>query len=475
MLDLKFRSEVPKADQVNALALADMIDQRNLSDSTITGYTSYGARKVGEVEGSPVIEVIGVSEGVKRDGSVVRVPGIDLSNIKANPVFMWAHNYGMPPIGRIEKFARGTVKGIGKVVRITVAPLKSQMDSEHKRFADAIFDMFLEGDLRTVSMGWRTLDAEIMRDKDGFFQGFDFKKTDALEFSAAPIPADPDALVTKIKQRGLDPEKIMDHFVTQKGKSVYVLRDTLPENFDIDKVEMSTDDFTTINYEDEDGKSEVKINFDVDVIRALMDTNTELLATVKELRQLIEDTDSRIGAALNSKNKGLLANAVTAISTVLEAAGGTAAFVPFKKKDDEDEDEKDKKKKKKKPGEKDDEKEQERAEDEGDDDDGKKKKLPPFLKKKKKGDDDDEDEDGKKKKKPPFLKKKDDDDDDKETASSDGKKKKKRLYSYEDIGKLRDDLKTRLTVRRETRIQTNVLGELAAGLRASKTHSKDKA
>ena len=221
-LDVKLRENTPANTREEILTFAN-----DPTAGKVRNFSSYTARKVGETSAGPALEFIGVSEGIKRDGSTIHVPGIQLDHIRANPVFQWAHGYSSPPIGTIQKFIRGKTDKLGRVLSFVVTPIDIS-DCEHKRFSDMVFEMYVNGCMRTVSFGWKTVEAEPIRDADGFFTGYNFKRTDALEFSAVPVPADPDALLTDIRQfgKGLDVEKAMQLFTTRADKgTIYTVRE----------------------------------------------------------------------------------------------------------------------------------------------------------------------------------------------------------------------------------------------------------
>ena len=50
-----------------------------------------------------VLEFVGSTEAQDRDGEVIAASGWGLKNYKKNPVFMWAHRYMDPPIGKAQK------------------------------------------------------------------------------------------------------------------------------------------------------------------------------------------------------------------------------------------------------------------------------------------------------------------------------------------------------------------------------------
>ena len=326
--DLKFRKDTPDGDKMATLRFAEALADNK--QPVATNYSAFGARKVDETSSGPVVEAIAVSEGIKRDGSTIQVKGIDLRNLKANPVLMWAHRYDQPPIGRIVDFRKTNVEGLGKVLKIRFTPLKTTTDTEHKRFADSIFEMLVNGDLRTVSFGWRTLEAEPIRDGDGYYTGWNFIRTDAMETSVVPVPADPDALITNIRERGLNPERFV---ATKNERGIYEVRETLPDEFKAGEWRIvESDDDETV---DADPENEQRAPVEVGVVLAAEgskdETVMDLEKLMKEFGARFESLEKRIdeipvgenrkGAVLNSANRKALTDAMQLIAAVLRNAG----------------------------------------------------------------------------------------------------------------------------------------------------------
>lgn len=174
--------------------------------------------------GDRVLTFVCSTDGIKRDGNRVRneANAWDFGNFSKNPVMLWTHDYGspdrppLPPIGswvdwRVERTDSGS------------ALVMSGKFANHD-FADMIYNLYLDGHMRAVSIGWTPLEyQEIV--EDGRFVGWDFTRNELLECSAVPIPADPDAIMIAA-QRGLISEGNMDHFrnwtTTSRGVA-YVL------------------------------------------------------------------------------------------------------------------------------------------------------------------------------------------------------------------------------------------------------------
>ena len=127
------------------------------------------------------IRFIASTEGVGRDGLIINADGWQLDNFRANPVVLWAHDYGggRPPIGRADV----EVSGKKLMADVTFDP-----DDE---FAQQIERKYRSGFLSAVSVGWDTIE---MAPSDNPNMAGRVTKADLLDISAVPVPGDPSAL-----------------------------------------------------------------------------------------------------------------------------------------------------------------------------------------------------------------------------------------------------------------------------------------
>lgn len=147
--------------------------------------------------GEGVIQFIACTDGVKRDGNRVRNDGWSFANFEKNPQFLWCHEYHSLPIGKHVQWE------IGKDNGESVLRLWSQFCSaDLYPFADKVRQMYEGGFLRAGSVGWIPLEWEPLKDEEDRTIGFDFTRNELLEFSAVPVPSDPDAIVEAV-QRGV--------------------------------------------------------------------------------------------------------------------------------------------------------------------------------------------------------------------------------------------------------------------------------
>lgn len=143
-----------------------------------------------------VLEFIGSTEDTDRQHDIIVASGWQLKHYKKNPVFMWAHRYDEPPIG--------------KAVKVWTEENKLKFhvqfaDRDTYEFADTIYKLYKGGFLRATSVGFIPIESEPIEVKEGedFIQtGTKFLKQELLELSGCAVPANPDALA-EAKAKGL--------------------------------------------------------------------------------------------------------------------------------------------------------------------------------------------------------------------------------------------------------------------------------
>lgn len=163
------------------------------------------------------IDFIISSERVDRMGDVIMVNGWDLKEYKKNPVVLFGHASRVPPIGKALNVRKedGVLKATAEF-----------MPPEISAFADSIYQMYKAKYLRATSVGFIPLKWEAITDDKGDWQGYRFIKSELLEFSCVPIPANPDALMdARSKGINVDPfrlwaEEVLDNWSDTKAKGV---------------------------------------------------------------------------------------------------------------------------------------------------------------------------------------------------------------------------------------------------------------
>ena len=135
-----------------------------------------------------------------RTGDLIDSSGWILDAYRKNPVFLWAHQRSIPPIGRSTRtwIENGSLRAI-----VEFAPTA---------FAREIAKLFASGFMRGVSVGFRPVEMTRRKSSDGR-NSFHFKRQELLEISAAPVPMHEDALSMSIQDTTkTDSEELNEDF-----------------------------------------------------------------------------------------------------------------------------------------------------------------------------------------------------------------------------------------------------------------------
>lgn len=138
-----------------------------------------------------------------RSGDIVEPHGGDLSHYKRNPVVLFGHNYKDLPIARADDIQ---VTDQGIVARV-VFPTQGTYER-----ADAVYGLAKQGMINAWSIGFGAKQADTEPLDDG---GVKFNKWQLLEFSAVPVPDNPEAL-TILRSKGIH-EEVIDEVTTEDG------------------------------------------------------------------------------------------------------------------------------------------------------------------------------------------------------------------------------------------------------------------
>ena len=145
-------------------------------------------------------------ESEDRMGDVIRIDGWRLNQFKKNPVFMFQHNYNVPPIGIVPKLWVDGKQLLNTVRWDDDSPLGAEIHGKYDRRI-----------MRAESVGFRALNVE-ERNSKGLAGSFNFLEQELLEISAVSIPAHPAALRKALDALG-------------NPKQVYLLGDIPTNNF----------------------------------------------------------------------------------------------------------------------------------------------------------------------------------------------------------------------------------------------------
>ena len=122
------------------------------------------------------------TDEVDRHGDVISADGWNLESYRNNPVFLWAHDYTRPVIGRALETWTDSHRLMAKV---EFAPTQ---------FAQEVAMLYGAGYQRGVSVGFKPLRYEERRhEKTGAILGIRFLEQELLEASAVPVPANRNA------------------------------------------------------------------------------------------------------------------------------------------------------------------------------------------------------------------------------------------------------------------------------------------
>jgi len=146
--------------------------------------------------GEKTLTAVISTDATDRMGESVLPEGIDQKNFRKNPVVVWAHDYSMLPIGKAE-----FVKRSGN-------QLISRMKFADHEFANEVFNLYKDGFLKAFSIGFIPKEWE---DGDGKKTPYrTYKKWELLEYSAVPIPANPEALQLAVQRGIVHEDRIID-------------------------------------------------------------------------------------------------------------------------------------------------------------------------------------------------------------------------------------------------------------------------
>lgn len=154
--------------------------------------TTFACRAVPSGEGaSRTLRFVGSTEGVARDGGVLKMEGWQLDGYRANPVFLWGHNQDQPPIGRAVRVAPGA-DGLEFDIEFPTPDVYP--------FGDLIGRLYEAGFMKAVSVGFRVLkEREPAASERAAGAQWVSESHELLELSAVPVGADAGALMAARK------------------------------------------------------------------------------------------------------------------------------------------------------------------------------------------------------------------------------------------------------------------------------------
>ena len=139
------------------------------------------------------------TNAVDRYREVIDPDGMDAKNFRKNPVVLWAHDYSQPPIGKALWIKK---EGDGIVSKVKFANTPR---------AKEIFELYKDGFMKAFSIGFIPMETENIPMDDPMMPEKPqdhkkprkiYRKWELLEYSAVPIPANPEAVALAV-QKGL--------------------------------------------------------------------------------------------------------------------------------------------------------------------------------------------------------------------------------------------------------------------------------
>lgn len=134
-----------------------------------------------QVDESGAVSFIMSDDSVDRMGDVIKQDGWSLDAFKKNPVLLWAHDYTLPPVGKVGACVTEDGKLKAKSVQF--------VEREVSQFAWSVGEMYRKGFLNAVSVGFAPQEFGPCE------TGFEFRRQELLELSAVPVPANANALI----------------------------------------------------------------------------------------------------------------------------------------------------------------------------------------------------------------------------------------------------------------------------------------
>lgn len=136
-----------------------------------------------------------------RYSDVIRVSGWRLDNYRKNPVVLWSHRSGDPPIAKCVKiWTESNPPALVQTVQFA--------DAATYPFSDTVFKLVKDRFINGCSVGFLPLEEPSPAyDADGNpTGGMEFTSQELLELSITPVPANPQALARAV-QKGILTDK----------------------------------------------------------------------------------------------------------------------------------------------------------------------------------------------------------------------------------------------------------------------------
>jgi hypothetical protein len=175
------------------------------------------------------ITFVSSDESVDRYGDILRVSGWKYQNYLRNPIVLWAHRSGEPPVGKcIDLRIETSPPALVQVVEFA--------DAATYPFADTIRKLYQGKFLNAVSVGFLPLEQPTaISDLESNTVGYEYTSQELLELSCVPLPANQNALARAVSG-GVVTEADVKKFFSEEEDSA----STIPETVTALKQEIAT-------------------------------------------------------------------------------------------------------------------------------------------------------------------------------------------------------------------------------------------
>jgi HK97 family phage prohead protease len=243
--------------------------------------------------------------------------GWQLENFRKNPVVLWAHDYGQPPVAKSVNVwvEEGKLKSRDQFTPRDLYP-----------FGFMVFELYKNGFLNAKSVGFQPITYAFNNETDGV----EFYTQELLEHSCVPVPANPEALVSA-KSMGIDllplkswAEKVLDTWNEEKG--IWIPKKDIETVFSL----LNGKSYSTPPAESKEDKPqntdlEEKTKISDELMDVCQELDIESLAidctSPQELVRLIKEevVNQKAGRVLSEKNKTLIKTCVSQLQEAIEA------------------------------------------------------------------------------------------------------------------------------------------------------------
>ena len=243
--------------------------------------------------------------------------GWQLENFRKNPVVLWAHDYGQPPVAKSVNVwvEEGKLKSRDQFTPRDLYP-----------FGFMVFELYKNGFLNAKSVGFQPITYAFNNETDGV----EYYTQELLEHSCVPVPANPEALVSA-KSMGIDllplkswAEKVLDTWNEEKG--IWIPKKDIETVFSL----LNGKSYSTPPAESKEDKPqntdlEEKTKISDELMDVCQELDIESLAidctSPQELVRLIKEevVNLKAGRVLSEKNKTLIKTCVSQLQEAIEA------------------------------------------------------------------------------------------------------------------------------------------------------------